>query len=250
MSSGPGFPSSTAIQIAFGRWTIGLAEREVEQDFARLRAIPDDVPIRLLHVIGDWPTSDQLSMLTGQIKRFRNPRPGRQGVPLFELGEREKWAVEQLDPTTIQPPVFRDIAARKARGEFSLPKGVLKRAVKARLGSLLGKAASDAGGEVRYVTHLAGITVYTDVDFGSRSCQMRYEQSILQGTCDGNIGFTSDLFLFRAVSVMNLAGSGSTTWTLLTPDDIPSTAELLGQVCIEFIEAVPRILEEAETIMT
>jgi hypothetical protein len=244
------FPSKTALQLAFGSWLMRRAVDEVQDGFPRLRAVPDRVPLRLLYLIEKLSAEDQVVMLNAQIKSRMNPPPARPGVPLFELDAREKAAIEQFEDILKQPPQLREIAARRARGEFHLPKGALKRTVKATLGTLLGQACSDASGEVRYVTHAAGVTVYTDVDFGSKSCQMRYEQHVLRGTCDGSIGFISDLFLLRAISLMNLAGSGSTTWTFLTPDDIPGTAELLGQVCIEFIEAVPRIIEEARTIMT
>jgi len=221
------------------------AAKEVEEDFPRLRAIHDDLPLKLLGVIEGWSKADQLSMLNAQIKSHMNPRPGDPNAPLFHLTERESWAFEQLDYIVAMPPVMKEIAARRARGDFCLPKGVLKRAAKAKLGALLGRTSRDAGGEVRYVTHIAGVTVYTDVDFGSRSCQMRYEQNILPGTYDEKIGLASKLFLLRAVSIMDLAGAGLTRWSFLTPEAIPGAADLLGRVCIEFIEAVPRILEEA-----
>ena len=164
--------SKTAIQIAYGRWAMRQAEREVERNLARLRAIPNRFTIRLLELIDPWPADDQLTMLVAQIKNFLNPRPTHPGVPLFELAERELWALHQLDYFGVESAALKEVSAGRARGSYSLPKGVLRRTVKAKLRQLLGPHDSDSGGEVRYVTHIAGSTIYTDLDFGSRSCQM------------------------------------------------------------------------------
>jgi hypothetical protein len=226
------------------------AEREIEQGFARLRAVPDDLPISLLDLIEKWPAEDQLTMLRARIKKTLNPGTQRRTPQLFDYTDRETWALEQFPYPLTTSPVLREIAARQRQGEFSLPKGVLKRTMKSKMKSLFGKPVYDSGGEVTYLTHIGGATVYTELDFGTRRCQVRYTHRLLPRVCDTTISLVTGEFALFCVSLMTLAGAGETHWSYLTPEDIPAAVELLGQLCVDFVESVPRILDEARTVMS
>ena len=250
MCSDAPLPTKTAIQIAFGHWAMRQAEREVEEGFLRLRAVRHDLPISLLELIEKWPAEDQLTMLRARIKMALNPGTQRRATPLFDYTDKETWALEQFRYPLTTSPALREIAVRQRLGEFSLPKGILRRVMKSKMKLLFGKPVDDNGGEVTYLTHVGGATVYTELDFGTRLCQVRYTHRLLPRICDTAISLvTGELALFSA-SLMTLAGAGETHWSYLTPDDIPAAAELLGRLCIEFTEAVPQILDEAQTVMT
>jgi hypothetical protein len=247
MSSQSELPSNTAIKIAFVHWAIRQAEQEVDQNFARLRAVPHDLPISLLELIEGWSKADQLTMLQAQIKKCQNPGRQREEQRLFDYTDREAWALEQFSYPLNVSPAAREMRGRA--GASSLPKGLLKRAMTSRMRSLFGRPVDDRGGEVTYLTHVGGATIYTDLDFGSRLCQVRYTQRLLPRVCDSAISLvTGDLALF-SVSLMTLAGSGDTKWSYLTQDDIPDAAELLGHVCMQFVDAVPAIVDEARSIV-
>jgi len=245
MASDSEIPSKAAIELAFGNWALRQARREVEEKFPRLRSIPGNLPMSLLELVESWPVQDQLSMLRARTKKVLNSGQPSGGRPRFELDTRETWALEQFPYPLNVSHVVNEATRRRKEGKFDLPKGALKRSVKGVLKELWGKPVRELGGEVLYLAHVSGVTVYTDVDFGPKLCQMRYEQRLLPRVCDTPVSLVSGEHALTAVSSMIVAGGIEAKWSYLTVDEMPKAAEVLAQGCLAFVEAVPGILEEA-----
>jgi hypothetical protein len=93
----------------------------------------------------------------------------------------------------------------------------------------------------------AEVTIHTDLDFGQKSRQMTNSQSVLPGNVDHTIGHMSARLLAEC-SIANLLGFTETWWSFITPDDIPRVADFIAKTSLEFMAAVPGIIEAARSM--
>jgi hypothetical protein len=241
MSSDP-IPQDDAIRRAYLEWLLAEAEREVASGCARIRLAANSWSVFFLERTKNWPPEQQLAALRGQIK-WR----GQPGLPPVELTAEERSAHARLNwRFHSQDPAVLEMNGRAIlKGEFKIDRRALRRAVLDRLMPLV---PIRDGGDLKCINHADAFTVFSDITLTGRLYQMIYDQRIVRGVVTHEVGLVSDLNVLRSHSLMSLFGDGATCWQFLTNDMVPAAAEVVVQLCKDFIEAVPGILERAKSL--
>jgi hypothetical protein len=137
------------------------------------------------------------------------------------------------------------IDLRIARGEFRVPKVLLRKQFGDALKRLLGRPY-ESGGTSFYWTRLSGTTVETAFNTspgGVGQCQ--YWHRILPGSVDkGNQVRPGEELLLRC-SVSDLLGVHITEWDCMAEGDVSGQAALCAQLAKGFIDAAPTIIDGA-----
>jgi hypothetical protein len=124
-------------------------------------------------------------------------------------------------------------------GAGTLNRPELRKALKAALAPIFGKAQAVFGGreEWRYSTPVRPCLVHTFIDTGGSIRQAEYSHEVVQQRVEGELPWR------RAISLLGWLGlCGTTTWNLLTPEEGGEAAQAMAEFCAHFLNAVPGLL--------
>jgi hypothetical protein len=242
-------------------WLLELARKDAEEGCPRVSRLKSDNAMYFMDLTKDWSVQQRGDLLCARVRWLFNKNYGHSQSELTEAerAAESHWdypffgrnlgtgpyrspgkpGVEIARPSGRRTVVDADKAEsvhrldRMELGEFKIDKKRLKGAVKTAMLPAFG-TPKVAGPLWQYITNVDGLTVSTRLDFGGRQpSQLRYHQWI-HSIKDGK-----RVWLLDHGGIGSLLGSPRTEWRYLTDADIPEAANLLVQVCKEFVEAVP-----------
>jgi hypothetical protein len=240
--------TQTTVGTAYREWLLAQAVREAHSGCARLKRVLDELPAYFSEQTAGWCAKDVEPLMRARIKGMQWGPPLR---PLVLTPEEQKlsatieWPV--LSPDMVsRTKVLWELRRRYMQGDFRLDRKDLRRQVKTRLDRLLGKPRLIGGGFYRYLTASGDVLVYSDIDFPTKGTgQLRYGQCVVAQTDEDRVvGYADDEMLLTG-SLFNLLGFPLTQWSCLTPADVPTAVDTLADLCIGFIEEVPKIVQAA-----
>ncbi len=254
-------PWAQPLGYVYRDWLLEMAMKEAEEGCPRVFRMKSNNAMYFIDLTRDWSMPQRRELLCARVKWLFNKNYGYAQSALTEtertadnywdypfygrdlgLGPYRspgKAGVEIDRPSGKRIIVDADKVEAVRRldrmdlGEFKIDKKQLKSAVKDAMLPVLG-TPQIMGPLWQYTTTVNGLIVSTRLDFGGRQpSQLRYHQWI-HCISDGK-----RVWLLDHAGIGALLGSPDTEWRYLTDADIPEAANLLIQVCREFIEAVP-----------
>jgi hypothetical protein len=238
--------TALSLGAAYREWLLEEARREADSGCARLRRVLDEQPAFLLEQIAGWPADQVAALLRAHVKRgWRRDLP-----PVKLTAEEERvyptfeWPVVSPDAVSRTKVVW-ELRQRSLRGDFKINAKELRGLVKARLDRDLGKGTV-VSGVLRYPTSVGGLAVFTDVDYPTKgTAQLRYGHSIAAGSPDERVGIFDRRVLLKDASLFDLMGGPQAQWSCLSNEDIPAAVETLADLCVGFLDELPKIVRAA-----
>ena len=187
-----------------------------------------------------WSSGEVLAFFSARLKKAFAALEG--SVP---LSDGEKALLARFEFPCAYSPAVLALQARYFAGEFKLERRLLQQTVKQRMEDALGVKGKSWDGTTRYVTQLDEVTVYTNLDFGQKSVQLSNWQSLVGGRVDHSVDALRDQLLLSECSIANLFGLGALDWSFIAPDELARVAAFIADSSLEFIAAVPGMIEAA-----
>jgi hypothetical protein len=216
-------------------------EAEVASGYPRLNQLREEFSTYFLELSRNWSSADVLAFFDTRLKQAF-ARPEEVMVP---LSHEELALLARFEFPCAYSPAVLALQARYFAGEFKVDKRLLQQTVKKRVEDALGVKGKSWDGTTRYVTQLDEVTVYTNLDFGQKGRQLSNWQSVVAGRVDHSVDALRDQLLFSECSIANLFGLGALDWSFIAPDEVPRVAAFIAHSSLEFIAAVPGMIEAA-----
>jgi len=216
--------------------------REASSDCSRFRRVLDVQTAYFLEQTTNWETQKVAALMRGHIKRG-----WMKDLPPLPLSREEEEVFSAYEWPVLTP----DAVARTKvvwdlmRRNFKIDKRELRRQVKSSMDRALGKGVTLTG-VLRYATAVGDATVFTDIDYPTKGGgQLRYGQSVLLGWPGFETGTFDNKILLSRASLFDLLGGPQTQWSCMTDADVPAAVEALSDLCLEFLQELPKILDVA-----
>ncbi len=216
-------------------------EQEIASSYPRLHELREYFSTYFFELSESW-SSEEILMYVGATLKKSFASFEESTVP---LSDGELAALARFEFPNAYSPAVLALMARKFAGEFKPDKRLLQQTVKRSLHDALGTKGKSWDGTTRYVSHLAEVTVYTNVDFGMKSVPLSNWHNVLAGRVDHSVEASQDQLFLNHCSLANLYGLGALAWDFIAPDEVPRVAAFVAKSSLEFIAAVPAIIEVA-----
>jgi hypothetical protein len=147
---------------------------------------------------------------------------------------REAVSIKPINLEYIEQLYIEALAKRK---DFDFRQ--LRGEIKAVCEPFLGKPVSNRGKVFHYETHIQNFRISTEFDLGGLP-RLRYFQ--LVGYKDPDSGERSRVIM---TDFFRWIGIGETAWEFMNNEDIPSAANVVGELCQSFMQGIQPIIHDA-----
>lgn len=229
-------------KAGFYQWVQKDIEREVASDLRLLRQIRGNLAITSCCYLDTLEPDEVLGNLRSLSNKFLK---GENGVLLGKFPSdidtnrwnkfREAVLVHPLNHEELEG-FYKGELFQKIRG---LDKKLLRRKVKEACSPYLGKLVRNSSSVLYYETCIQDFMVFTEIDFGGWT-QLRYSHSVQYD--DGSSQMRQRVIM---TDFLRWLGLGETAWEFMTDEDIPTAANVLGELCSNFMEGIEQIISNA-----
>jgi hypothetical protein len=237
-------------------WLLQEVRAEAAMNYARVFALPDELPVYLQEVTEGWPSSKKLALLTARIKSVHTsaeePPPLLSDEELDALSSFRypirNWCENPFsavsfvwsDTRIVQKIDLSKVSSARRRNEISegvykIDRRRLRSRVDAGLRPLFGKPDGASGSERTFWFKVGSLFLQTVVDLGARHpIQMRLSHQLWEEPWKHRVAFLR--------GIRGLLGAGECEWRYLTDARLEDGVSLLTRYCTDFANAVPRIM--------
>jgi hypothetical protein len=217
-------PQRPEFALRYYRWALQDARRELAQNFATIRAIPNLKTRWFLQFAQNLSAADVATFCEALVRRAHAKAAQFLGEP---PSGRESAL---LDRFLHQP---RDSHPRQlAPAAGAISKAQLRKLLRAALAPHLGAADNARAAEWSYAFPCGSWTIRTNLDTGG-SRQFGYWHTIEAH---------EQVLLADQISFLGWLGLSSTDWRYLTEPEVPPAVDALVALCRRFLGAAPELL--------
>jgi hypothetical protein len=215
-------------------------EEEVVSGWPRFHELREEFSTYFLELSRTWSSEEVLAFFSARLKKAFAGLEG--SVP---LSDSELALLARFEFPCAYSPAVLALQARSFAGDFKLEKRLLQQTIKQRIEDALRVKGRSKDGTTRYVTQLDEVTVYTSLDFGRRGVQVANWQNVVPSGVEPSVETFSDQLFLLECSIANVFGLGALEWSFMASDEVPRVAAFIADSSLEFIAAVPGMIEAA-----
>ncbi|MEM9121109.1 MAG: hypothetical protein AAGD09_24985 [Cyanobacteria bacterium P01_F01_bin.56] len=229
-------------KAGFYQWVQKDIEREVDSDLYLLRQIKGNPAITSCCYLDTFGSDMVLDNLKSFSNRFlQNENAAAVGKLPSEI-DRRRW--KELEEAVFVHPINIEYIESFYKGELfqkirGLDKKLLRRQVKEACSPYLGKLVRNSSSVLYYETYIQNFRVFTEIDLGGWT-QLRYLHSVQYD--DGTSDVRQRVIM---TDFLRWLGLGETAWGFMTDEDIPTAANVLGELCSNFMKGMEQIISDA-----
>ena len=238
--------ASREFQSRYFSWSLGECTAEFDRDFSLVRLVQDISTSTFFSFIESLTPKEKGGSLIALCKGMHYPEALSE--PEFQLNERyrEHWSM----PLSVRGSIVS--ALRTTPHQLEIQERYLRRAPSNRMITQLlrkrlkiaaaesyGRMIEDKPSILAYERPIGAWYVVTSFEFLSTP-QLRYTHQI-HAFSGGN----TDSKIYDGISVLNWTGiHADSTWSWLLPEDVPSAANAIHQLCVHFLRCAEGLLDD------
>jgi len=218
----------SAFRSAYYRFAARDWKTELTTDFGRLRRFRSGFADRALAMLDGLSPEDQENLAAALLHRGHPETVTELGI---QLTSRQGELLQAREQGVRERPAEHDMAPPAKR----LRQAQLAKMLKSKMTGLGDLEPMGSRSTWRYRSTQGSCVVLTYVDVGGRIWDLSYHHDVLLG----------EVRVHRFISFLAWLGVGASKWTLQSEDEAVEAADLLQELCFQFVTAVPAF--EAQT---